>query len=189
MIGWWVITRTSSRLTHTHTHTGKACQNWPRVKMTLWCKHVHNHLLPRRRRPWIQIHILEINKSFLITLSPMMTMVTTAMTTKPWKGNKPQPSLLKNQDGGDCGQNLGGGGGGIHRWPVNSSHKRRVMRKKFPYDDVIIQSRGWRPRCWWNRIWLYHHMMLLLSYIYTLRQVLNKCLLGNDLIILCTLQN
>ena len=26
---------------------------------------------------------------------------------------------------------------GIHRWPVNSPHKRPVTRKKFPFDDVI----------------------------------------------------
>ena len=28
--------------------------------------------------------------------------------------------------------------GGIHRWPVNSPHKRPVTRKMFPFDDVII---------------------------------------------------
>ena len=33
---------------------------------------------------------------------------------------------------------------GIHRWPVNSPHKRPVTRKMFPFDDVII-------------IWLCHH--------------------------------
>ena len=27
---------------------------------------------------------------------------------------------------------------GIHRWPVNSPHKRPVMRRMFPFDDVII---------------------------------------------------
>ena len=27
---------------------------------------------------------------------------------------------------------------GIHRWPVNSSHKRPVTRKMFPFDDVIM---------------------------------------------------
>ena len=27
---------------------------------------------------------------------------------------------------------------GIHRWPVNSPHKGPVMRKLFPFDDVII---------------------------------------------------
>ena len=27
---------------------------------------------------------------------------------------------------------------GIHRWPVNSPHKRPVMRKRFPFDDVIM---------------------------------------------------
>ena len=27
---------------------------------------------------------------------------------------------------------------GIHRWPVNSPHKRPVTRKMFPFDDVIV---------------------------------------------------
>ena len=27
---------------------------------------------------------------------------------------------------------------GIHRWPVNSQHKGPVMRKKFPFDDIIM---------------------------------------------------
>ena len=26
---------------------------------------------------------------------------------------------------------------GIHRWPVNSPHKGTIMRKMFPFDDVI----------------------------------------------------
>ena len=28
---------------------------------------------------------------------------------------------------------------GIHRWPVNSPHKRLVTRKMFPFDDVIMK--------------------------------------------------
>ena len=27
---------------------------------------------------------------------------------------------------------------GIHRWPVDSSHKGPVMRKMFPFDDVTM---------------------------------------------------
>ena len=27
---------------------------------------------------------------------------------------------------------------GIHRWPVNSPHKRPVTRKMFPFDDIIM---------------------------------------------------
>ena len=27
----------------------------------------------------------------------------------------------------------------IHRWPVNSLHKRPVMRKMFPFDDVFMK--------------------------------------------------
>ena len=30
---------------------------------------------------------------------------------------------------------------GIHRWPVNSPHKRPVTRKMFPFDDVIITKK------------------------------------------------
>ena len=28
---------------------------------------------------------------------------------------------------------------GIHRWPVDSPHKRPVTRKMFPFDDVFMQ--------------------------------------------------
>ena len=33
---------------------------------------------------------------------------------------------------------------GIHRWPVNSPHKRPVTRKMFPFDDVIIMCGNWQ---------------------------------------------
>ena len=36
--------------------------------------------------------------------------------------------------------------GGMHRWPVNSSHQRPVTRKIFPFDDVIIVPYG--IDCW-----------------------------------------
>ena len=29
---------------------------------------------------------------------------------------------------------------GIHRWPVNSSHKGPVTRKMFPFDDVVMTT-------------------------------------------------
>ena len=29
---------------------------------------------------------------------------------------------------------------GIHRWPMNSPHKRPVTRKMFPFDDVIMDD-------------------------------------------------
>ena len=32
---------------------------------------------------------------------------------------------------------------GIHRWPVNSPHKRPVTRKMFPFDDVIMIINVW----------------------------------------------
>ena len=33
----------------------------------------------------------------------------------------------------------------IHRWPVNSPHKWPVMRKMFPFDDVIMSHEN----CYW----------------------------------------
>ena len=45
---------------------------------------------------------------------------------------------------------------GIHRWPVNSSHKWPVMGKMFPFDDVItydnIVSYTWHGFCWVVRL-------------------------------------
>ena len=32
---------------------------------------------------------------------------------------------------------------GIHRWPVNSPHKRPVTRKMFQFDDVFMPCREW----------------------------------------------
>ena len=29
---------------------------------------------------------------------------------------------------------------GIHRWPLNSLRKWPVMRKMFPFDDIIMQT-------------------------------------------------
>ena len=47
---------------------------------------------------------------------------------------------------------------GIHRWPVISPHKGPVMRKIFPFDDVIIISYNakgiishiWTVKCPWS---------------------------------------
>ena len=45
---------------------------------------------------------------------------------------------------------------GIHRWPVNSPHNWPVMRKMFPFDDVIMyqpisshNSDQHNPSCYW----------------------------------------
>ena len=47
---------------------------------------------------------------------------------------------------------------GLHRRPVNSPHKEPVMRKMFPFDDVIMQKCGetinplWpNDDMWWQR--------------------------------------
>ena len=46
---------------------------------------------------------------------------------------------------------------GIHRWPVNSPHKWLVMRKMFPFDDVIVCKKIHRvitaPHC--NPLWVW----------------------------------
>ena len=34
---------------------------------------------------------------------------------------------------------------GIHRWTVNSPQKWTVTRKMFPFDDVIMMKRVWKP--------------------------------------------
>ena len=44
---------------------------------------------------------------------------------------------------------------GIHRWPVNSPHKRPVTRKVFPFDDVTML------------VWLYHQFDWSKLIIYT----------------------
>ena len=36
---------------------------------------------------------------------------------------------------------------GIHRWPVNSPHKRPVTRKMFPFDDAIMEFHSSRATC------------------------------------------
>ena len=46
---------------------------------------------------------------------------------------------------------------GIHWWPVNSPHKRPVMLKMIPFDDVIMTKsqhwyRQWLRLIWWQII-------------------------------------
>ena len=43
---------------------------------------------------------------------------------------------------GLCAWNSSVTGDGIHRWPVNSTHRGSVTRKMFPFDEVIM-----RPSC------------------------------------------
>ena len=52
--------------------------------------------------------------------------------------------LLSRLLGGDQRKHQGSASlafkfGGIHRWPVDSLHKRPVTRKVFPFDDVIMR--------------------------------------------------
>ena len=39
---------------------------------------------------------------------------------------------------------------GIHRWPVNSPHKGPVMRKMFPFDDVIMWQNPGSDMVWFD---------------------------------------
>ena len=50
----------------------------------------------------------------------------------------------------------------IHRWSVNSPHKRPVTRKMFPFDDVIIKDIGYRELSWCRlyRHWWYRRLSL-----------------------------
>ena len=55
---------------------------------------------------------------------------------------------------------------GIHRWPVNSPHKRPMTRKMFPFDDVIMPH-GWLARHRkdifvrekWSSLCMFHGLM------------------------------
>ena len=50
-------------------------------------------------------------------------------------------------------------GRGIHRGPVNSSHKGPVTRKMFPFDDVIMVYKSWL-------IWLTNNLLHIFSGIW-----------------------
>ena len=41
---------------------------------------------------------------------------------------------------------------GIHMWPLNSPHKGPLMLKKFPFDDVIMDTGAtlWLLQCQWR---------------------------------------
>ena len=62
---------------------------------------------------------------------------------------------------------------GIHRWLVNSLHKKTVTRKMFPFDDVIMFSRNWYAKQLNNvimyvslsRKWLCAHSSVILMFI------------------------
>ena len=43
--------------------------------------------------------------------------------------------------------------GGIHRWPVNSSHKRPVTRKMLSFDDVIMRWVQDRSKAGFRRVY------------------------------------
>ena len=47
---------------------------------------------------------------------------------------------------------------GLHRWPVNSPHKRPVTRKMFPFDDVIMSPLRFMGKQWfYTRAWVLYH--------------------------------
>ena len=57
---------------------------------------------------------------------------------------------------------------GIHRWPVNSPHKRPVMQKMFPFDDVIMTWRSCDSSECCMPMGYFYQMRLRHGYIITL---------------------
>ena len=53
---------------------------------------------------------------------------------------------------------------GIHRWPVNSLHKGPVMRKMFPFDDIIMSCEYHRRNQLTQTLHL-HFRFLMISFI------------------------
>ena len=51
---------------------------------------------------------------------------------------------------------------GIHRWPVNSSHKGPITRKMFPFDDVIMDLHMIRAKL--NFVVVWHQSILPISF-------------------------
>ena len=94
----------------------------------------------------------------------------------------------------------GGGGGGIHRWRVNSPHKGPVTCKMFPFDDVILQSecKGWKMQLiarpwfilyfvsmgssWWYRSYEIKAWMLNCTSSFHWEAIINPCPMINGLI-------
>ena len=53
---------------------------------------------------------------------------------------------------------------GIHEWPVNSTHKRPVTRKMFPFDDIIMLSHLLFSSSNWTQIKSYSRLRCSLSF-------------------------
>ena len=78
---------------------------------------------------------------------------------------------------------------GIHRWPVNSPHKKPVTRKMFPFDDVIVfrpdmQIGGMFLICQNATMWVYGawtriYRVLCSNYMATLVISCNSTLVWN----------
>ena len=51
---------------------------------------------------------------------------------------------------------------GIHRWPANSPHKGTIMRKMFPFDDVIMNRHRWTLQL----INCFGHMAVILKILF-----------------------
>ena len=59
---------------------------------------------------------------------------------------------------------------GIHRWPVNSQHKWPVTRKRFPFDDVIM---NWHIDIWTK--WLHFHRRHIRLHFHEWKCLLLNC--------------
>ena len=45
---------------------------------------------------------------------------------------------------------------GIHRWPVNSQHKRPVTRKMFPFDNIIMSPENFIKKI--IKLWMWYYL-------------------------------
>ena len=58
---------------------------------------------------------------------------------------------------------------GIHQWPVNSPHKGPVMRKKFPFDDIIVIVLCHHDGHDWNHAFSCQDKLLTLSNMFCIQ--------------------
>ena len=85
----------------------------------------HRHVLNMLMYMWFKIHYGDVIMSAMASkLTGVSPVCSTVCSCADQRKNQSSASLAFVQ--------------GIHRWPVNSSHKGPVTRKMFPFDDVIM---------------------------------------------------
>ena len=71
---------------------------------------------------------------------------------------------------------------GIHRWPVNSSNKWPVTRRRFPFDDVIMVRSIRIIRSFLRKLHFYNAYTALASLIHCINLQVNYDNLANELL-------